>query len=133
MTEHPNAVTVRRTFEAWNSGRLDVLGEYFGEYFTDDAVLHFAGNNAMSGTYRGRDAVMDALARARRGRVTQSDVESVLASDDHVIVFFHLTSERDGKTLDVVQVMAIKVNAEGKLTEAWFLVNDQRGFDQFWS
>ena len=133
MTEHPNAVMVRRSFEAWNSGRLDVLGEYFGEYFTDDAVLHFAGNNAMSGTYRGRDAVMDALARARRGRVTQSDVESVLASDDHVIVFFHLTSERDGKTLDVVQVMAIKVNAEGKLTEAWFLVNDQRGFDQFWS
>ena len=133
MTEHPNAVTVRRSFEARNSGRLDVLGEYFGEYFTDDAVLHFAGNNAMSGTYRGRDAVMDALARARRGRVTQSDVESVLASDDHVIVFFHLTSERDGKTLDVVQVMAIKVNAEGKLTEAWFLVNDQRGFDQFWS
>ena len=133
MTEHPNAVAVRRSFEAWNSGRLDVLGEYFGEYFTDDAVLHFAGNNAMSGTYRGRDAVMDALARARRGRVTQSDVESLLASDDHVIVFFHLTSERDGKTLDVVQVMAIKVNAEGKLTEAWFLVNDQRGFDQFWS
>ena len=129
MTEHPNAVAVRRSFEAWNSGRLDVLGEYS----TDDVILHFAGNNAMSGTYRGRDAVMDALARARRGRVTQSDVESVLASDDHVIVFFHLTSERDGKTLDVVQVMAIKVNAEGKLTEAWFLVNDQRGFDQFWS
>ena len=129
MTEHPNAVTVRRGFEAYNSGRLDVLGEYS----TDDVILHFAGNNAMSGTYRGRDAVMDALARARRGRVTQSDVESVLASDDHVIVFFHLTSERDGKTLDVVQVMAIKVNAEGKLTEAWFLVNDQRGFDQFWS
>ena len=129
MTEHPNAVTARRCAEAWNSGRLDV----FREFLSEDAIMHFAGNNAMSGTYRGRDAVMDALARARRGRVTQSDVESVLASDDHVIVFFHLTSERDGKTLDVVQVMAIKVNAEGKLTEAWFLVNDQRGFDQFWS
>ena len=129
MTEHPNAVAARRSYAASNSGDLDVIREYF----TDDAVLHLAGNNAMSGTYRGRDAVMDALARARRGRVTQSDVESVLASDDHVIVFFHLTSERDGKTLDVVQVMAIKVNAEGKLTEAWFLVNDQRGFDQFWS
>ena len=129
MTEHPNAATVRRSFEAWNSGRLDVLGEYI----TDDAVLHFAGNNAMSGTYRGRDAVMDALARARRGRVTQSDVESVLASDDHVIVFFHANSERDGKTLDVVLAFSIKVNAEGKLTEAWSLANDQRAFDQFWS
>ena len=134
MTEHPNAVTVRRGFEAYYSGRLDVLGEYSA----DNVVFHFAGNNAMSGTYQGRDAVMDALARARGGGGTQSDVitqsvESVLASDDHVIAFFHLTSEREGKTLDVVQAFSIKVNAEGKLTEAWSLANDQRAFDQFWS
>jgi len=134
MTEHPNAVTVRRGFEAYYSGRLDVLGEYSA----DNVVFHFAGNNAMSGTYQGRDAVMDALARARGGGGTQSDVitqsvESVLASDDHVIAFYHLTHERDGKTLDVVQALAMKVNAEGKISEGWFLASDQRGFDQFWS
>ena len=129
MTEHPNAATVRRSFEAWNSGRLDVLGEYI----TDDAVLHFAGNNAMSGTYRGRDAVMAALGRASQGLDPHGGLEAVLASDDHVIAFFHLTSEREGKTLDVVQAFSIKVNAEGKLTEGWFLANDQRAFDQFWS
>ena len=50
MTEHPNAVAARRSYEAWNSGDLDVIRGYF----TDDAVLHFAGSNAMSGTYRGR-------------------------------------------------------------------------------
>ena len=44
MTEHPNAVTVRRTFEAWNSGRLDVLRESA----SDDVVFHFAGNNAIA-------------------------------------------------------------------------------------
>ena len=134
MTEHPNAAAARRSYEAWNSGDLDVIREYV----TDDAVYHFAGNNAMSGTYRGRDAVMDALARARGGGGTQSDVitqsvESVLASDDHVIAFYHLTHERDGKTLDVVQALAMKVNAEGKISEGWFLASDQRGFDQFWS
>ena len=134
MTEHPNAVAVRRSVEAYSSGRLDVLEEYS----SDDAILHFAGNNTMSGTYRGRDAVMDALARARGGGGTQSDVitqsvESILASDDHVIAFYHLTHERDGKTLDVVQVLAMKVNAEGKISEGWFLASDQRGFDQFWS
>jgi len=52
MTEHPNAVMVRRSFEAWNSGDLDVIREYV----TDDAVYHFAGNNPMSGTYRGLEA-----------------------------------------------------------------------------
>ena len=129
MTEHPNAATARRSFEAWNSGRMDVIREGFAE----DAVLHFAGNNAMSGTYRGRDAVMDALARASQGWGPQAELESILASDDHVIAFFHAISERDGKTLDVVLAEPMKVNAEGKITEVWFLANDQRGYDQFWS
>ena len=127
MTEHPNAVTVRRSFEAWNSGRLDVIREYLSE----DAVMHFAGNNAMSGTYQRRDAVMDALGRASQGWGPHVEVEALLASDDHVIAFVRVTSERDGKTLDVVVAQAVKVNAEGKATEAWFLPNDQRGYDRF--
>ena len=129
MTEHPNAVTVRRSFEAWNSGRLDVIREYLSE----DAVMHFAGNNAMSGTYRGRDAVMDALGRAIQGWGLQTEVEALLASDDHVIAFFHAISERDGKTLDLVHAMPMKFNAERKMTELWFLANDQSAYDQFWS
>ena len=128
MTEHPNAVTVWRSFEAWNSGRVDVIREYLSE----DAVLHFAGNNAMSGTYRGRDAVMDALGRASQGWGPHVEVQALLASDDHVIAFFH-GSERDGKYLDVITAMPMKVNAEGKLTEIWLLGGDQRALDQFWS
>jgi ketosteroid isomerase-like protein len=128
MTEHPNAVTVWRSFEAWNSGRVDVIMEYLSE----DAVLHFAGNNAMSGTYRGRDAVMDALGRASQGWGPNVEVEALLASDDHVIAFFH-GSERDSTTTDAVTAMPMKVNAEGKLTEIWLLGGDQRAFDQFWS
>ena len=129
MTEHPNSIAVRRSFEAWNSGDLDVIREYF----TEDAVLHLAGNNAMSGTYRGRDAVMDALARDSQGWGPHAEMETILASDDHVIAFFQVTSERDGKTLDVVLAQAIKLDADGKATEAWFLPNDQRGYDQFFS
>ena len=123
MTEHPNAVAMRRSFEAWNSGRLDVIREYF----TEDAILHFAGNNAMSGTYRGRDAVMDALARASQGWGTQADVESVLASDDHMMVFYHATDEHEGAA------MAMKADADGKVTEAWFLSSEQAAYDAFWS
>ena len=129
MTEHPNAVAMRRNFEAWNSGRMDVLSEGFAE----DAVLHFAGNNAMSGTYRGLEAVKDALATASQGGGPHAELEALLASDDHVIAFFHATHERDGKTLDIVLAQPYKVNAEGKITEIWFLANDQREYDQFWS
>ena len=108
---------------------LDVIREYF----TEDIVLHFAGNNAMSGSYRGQDAVMDALGRASQGWGPHAELETILANDDHVIVFFHAISERDGETLDVVLAQAIKLDADGKATEAWFLPNDQRGYDQFFS
>ena len=119
----------RGTAAVWTS-----LGEYFGEFFTDDAVLHFAGNNAMSGTYRGRDTVMDTLGRLIQGWGPHHvEVEAVLASDDHVISFYHVISEHHGKTLDVVMAQPMKVNAEGKISEGWFLASDQRGFDQFWS
>ena len=127
MTEHPNAVMVRRSFAAWNSGDLDVIREYV----TDDAVYHFAGNNPMSGTYRGLEAVKDALATVSQGGGPHAELEALLASDDHVIAFVRVTSERDGETLDVVVAQAVKVNAEGKATEAWFLPNDQRGYDRF--
>jgi len=129
MTEHPNAVMVRQGFEAWNSGDLDGAGRGF----SDDIVLHFAGNNAMSGTYRGRDAVMDGLARAIQGWGPQTELEALLGSDDYVIAFFHTIFERDDKALDLVHAMPMKVNAEAKVTEIWLLANDQIAYDQFWS
>jgi uncharacterized protein len=129
MNEHPHVTRAWQGFEAWNTGRLDVLREAFSE----DVVLHFAGNNAMSGTYRGRDEVMDALVRAGQGGTPRAELEAVLASDDHIMAFFHATAERDGKTLDVVLAEAMTVNADGKTTEVWFLANDQTGYDQFWS
>ena len=129
MTEHPNAANTRRGYEAWNSGDLD----FIREYFTEDAVLHLAGNNAMSGTYRGREAVMDALARDSQGWGPHAEMETILASDDHVITFVRVTSERDGKTLDVVLANAVKLDADGRATESWFLPNDQREYDEFFS
>jgi hypothetical protein len=108
---------------------MDVIKEGFSE----DAVLHFAGNNAMSGTYRGQEAVMDALGRAYQGWGPHAELESLLASDDHIIAFFHATSERGGKTHHIVQAMPMNVNAEGRITEIWFLANDQREYDQFWT
>jgi ketosteroid isomerase-like protein len=120
---------VWRAFEAWNTGQIEVLKETFSE----EAVLHFAGTNRLSGTYRGVDAVTDALLRASQGGGTQAEVEAVLASDEHVMVFFRATGAHGGTTLDVVLAMAIKNDAAGKLTEIWFLANDQAAYDAFWS
>jgi ketosteroid isomerase-like protein len=129
MTEHPNVANVWRAFEAWNTGQI----ETFKGMFSEDAVLHFAGNNRMSGTYRGVDEVVDALLRAGQGGGPRAEVEAALASDEHVMVFFRATGEHGGTSLDVVLAEAMKVGADGKVTEVWFLANDQAAYDAFWS
>ena len=129
MSEHPNVATVGRAFAAWNSGQIAELKEIFSA----DAVLRFAGTNRLSGTYRGVDAVVDALLRSQQGGAVQADVEAVLASDAHVMVFFHATGARGGTRLDVVLALALKVDAAGKFTEVWFLANDQAAHDAFYS
>lgn len=129
MSEHPNVATVGRAFAAWNTGQIERLKEIFSA----DAMLRFAGTNRLSGTYRGVDAVVDALLQAWQGGGTQAEVESMLASDAHVMVFFHATGEHGGTRLDVVLAMPIKVAVDGKLTEVWFLANDQAAYDAFWS
>ncbi|MBV9281817.1 MAG: nuclear transport factor 2 family protein [Chloroflexi bacterium] len=129
MNEHPNVAAVWRAFEAWNAGQIEALKGTFSE----DAVLRFAGNNRMSGTYRGADEVVDALLRANQGGGPRADVKAVLASDDHVMVFFRATGERGGKSLDVVLAEAMKFDADGKMTEVWFLANDQAAYDEYWS
>jgi hypothetical protein len=61
-----------------------------------------------------------------------TEVESVLASDDHVMVFHYPTGKHERKPYDS-GVVAYKLDADGKVTEAWFLTNAQKGFDKFWS
>jgi ketosteroid isomerase-like protein len=129
MNDHPHVASVWRAFEAWNTGQIDVLKGTF----SDDVVLHFAGTNRMSGTYRGVDAVVDALLRASQGGAPQAEVEAVLASDEHVMVFFRATGEHGGRRLDVVLAEAMTFDAQGKMTEVWFLANDQAAYDAFWS
>ena len=70
---------------------------------------------------------MDALARAIQGGGLHPDVESVLASDDHMMVFYHATDEHEGAA------MAMKADADGKVTEAWFLSSEQAAYDAFWT
>jgi hypothetical protein len=53
---------------------------------------------------------MDALGRASQGWGPHAELESILASDDHIIAVFHAISEQDGKTLDVVLAEPVKVN-----------------------
>src|SRR5690349_24967933 len=133
MTIDPRT-SIASLLEAFNTGQTEVALEMFRE----DMVLHLAGNNPISGTFRGHAAIRDALNHmfqrlAGAATVHADPPEAVLTSNRHQMVFFHASGERNGNTMDITYVMATKVDPVGKFQELWFLGDDQAAYDRFWS
>jgi hypothetical protein len=61
------------------------------------------------------------------------EVRDVLADDRHAVMFWDLRVERQGRTLDASGAMAFRIDAEGKYSESWFLYDDQRAYEAFYS
>ena len=85
MTEPAGLASMARgMLEAWNRG--DVEG--VASTYADDGIMRIAGYNSISGTFRGRAAFLEQLGRiGRTGVVRIAEIESVLASEDQVVVF----------------------------------------------
>ena len=56
---HPNAEILRQADEAMERGDVDG----FFSYYTDDVVVHVAGNNRLAGDYNGLDEFQDVFGR----------------------------------------------------------------------
>ena len=63
------------------------------------------------------------------------DVEpvDVLADDEHLTIFLHITAKRDDQVLDVEVANAFRVDPDGRWKESWYLPNDQAAWDRFFS
>lgn len=131
MGEHPNTAVARRIVETYNTGRADLVAEMYA----DDAVLHLAGHNRISGTFRGRAAITAGLTRMFQvlaaGTARADPPESVLAGDEHAMIYFRAQGERNGNTMDQTYVMATTLDPNGKVKELWFLASDQAQYDRF--
>lgn len=131
MAEHPNVGLVRRVYEAFSNGDTATLAALFA----DDLAYHVPGENPLSGDYRGRDAVF-----ALYGRVAELsdgtfkvDLHDVLADDDHAVALTSYSASRGGKRLTGAIECHVYHVTDGKITEIWQCLHDQKGFDRFWS
>ena len=103
--------------------------------FSDDIVWRSGGSSALSGTYKGKDEVAGWFGTIRRFAGDTIDVEpvDVLADDEHLTIFLHITAERDDQVLDVEVANAFRVDPDGRWKESWYLPNDQAAWDRFFS
>jgi ketosteroid isomerase-like protein len=135
MSEHIDlAAHARRTFEAFNRGDAEAVAATYAP----DAVMHVAGTNPLSGTYRGHAEIAGQQRRqfellGSTGSARIEPPEAILASDSRAMIFFRAICEREGKRLDAVFVFAFTAGPDGRWQELWFLPDDQAAYDRFWS
>lgn len=131
MSEHPNAVLVHTLANAFASGDLDGLLNCYAE----DALFRVAGDNVVSGVYKGHQEIRDHLIwlATEVGAVLRLNVVNVIGVDHYAVMFGLVEGERAGRYLSAKGAMAFKVDDEGRFSESWFLYNDQRAYDEFFS
>jgi ketosteroid isomerase-like protein len=130
MSEHPNATRAREGFERFAQGDLPALLDLFA----DGASWDVPGAMALSGTHRGRDAIVVFLRETAEltGGTYRVELLWTVADDDHLVAVYRARGERaDGRELDVEQVVLVELEGgRWKVVRAQPL--DQAAFDRFW-
>jgi len=95
MTEHPNVELTRRGYDAFAKADLATLSELIA----DDVTWHALGLGPLSGTYHGRDEVLNFFVRLAEetGGTFRLDVHDVLANDEHAVALCTLSASRGNK------------------------------------
>jgi uncharacterized protein len=117
-SDHPNAITYRRTADAFRSGDHTELGRLIAA----DAVWHVPGEHDMAGDIRGRDALLAWLERLRDLGFWLTECD-VFASDEHVCAVSLMGARRDG--VDVkTRVVSVFRYHQGQQIERWLYPDD---------
>ena len=129
MTENVYESVVRRAYQDFESGDLDLLGVVMGQ----DVVWHEPGRSGLAGDYKGLEAVLDFLGqlKARSGGTFSIEVLDVLSEPERAVVLQRETAIRNGKALDVVAAVDFEIH-HGRITEVTVYQADTYQFDEFW-
>jgi hypothetical protein len=128
-TAERNIDLTRKGYSAFNEAHLDEAMATIH----DEILWHVAGDNPLSGEYRGKEAVMGMFARfAQLTEGTyEAEVHDVLASADHTVVVGTYTATRHGRTHSARFVDVIHPAPDGRGKEFWRFVEDQAAEDEF--
>jgi ketosteroid isomerase-like protein len=120
---------IRRGYELFNSGNMEELATIFAE----DVVWH-AGGRRFGGEKRGRDAVFayfGELVQATNGTF-RAELHDVAASSEHGVGIHTNTAQRNGRTLNLHEVLVFHVR-DSKVIEAWEHYEDTQTWDEFFA
>ena len=129
MSRTDNEAVVRRIFDAFAQKQ----GFGLRDIFAPDAVWIVPGDGTMAGVYRGREAIFRFLGRLPKETdgTYGSRLVDVLASDDRAAALDRASGERQGRRLDLDQVLLFQLR-DGLVHEVLALPSDPAAFEEFW-
>jgi ketosteroid isomerase-like protein len=128
--DHPHAALVREAHEAFKRGDREAVDRLFHE----DIRWVVTGESQTATVDHGMDEVLASFGKVME--LTNGTYEAVgfdyLGGERHAAALAHVTAERDGKRLDVDEVVIFEVR-DGRLANAMHIAYDQRAWDEFFA
>ena len=128
-SDHPDAVAIRRLYEAFNTRDITTLTEAF-----ERTLYHVPGENSIAGIYSGPEEIFGLMAKSLEltGGTLRFELEDVVANGHHAVALDRATASRGDRKLDMARLMITHLE-NGKPLDLWLVVQDQYAFDEFWS
>ena len=128
MDEHPNVALVREMFAAMERGDV----QWLEDHTADDIVWHTGGNSRAAGARRGKDEVRELMGAAASPETMKAQMHDIIANDDHTVVLgTAVVTSPSGKSVEYNYVNVFHI-ADGKVTEAWGLAENDAETDPIW-
>lgn len=125
-----NKDIVRRTYELFAEGKIAEAAEHYAP----DAVWTFPGDNAVTGEYKGRDAIVNELV-PKLVKLSQGSYKATLAdvadSAEHTFALQHSQAQRDGQSRNyfVCNIFTVR---DGLIRSVETYPFDAQAQDSFW-
>lgn len=130
MGDHPNADLARRGYKAFGEGDMETLTELIA----DDAVWHVGGNSALTGDYKGREAIFGLFGKI--GEMSEGtfsiELHDVLANDDHTVVLNTVSAGGSRGNLSVNSADTSHIS-NGQIKEFWTFGSDEAAWDAYFA
>jgi uncharacterized protein len=127
---HPNEDLVRRGYDAFSRGDMQLLLKLFHP----DIVWHAPGRSQLAGDHQGVDAVLGYFGQTMEltDGSFRVEVHDVVANDVHAVGLNSVHAERAGRALEDNNTLVFHIS-DGKVTEVWQYWSDQYAADEVFS
>jgi ketosteroid isomerase-like protein len=117
---------VKRYADAWTANDLKAIIESYH----DEVVFHYAGNNPLSGTHRGKPACLAVLKQVKQKTDRKLiAIRDVLAGEVFGLIIAGEEFQHRGRAVQLERLLRYTVR-DGKLSECWIHDSDQALIDE---